>query len=180
MENTNNINNTNNMSILNSVDELDFILYEDLFNKYIEQKNTMKAFISGLNNPDYKEHIDFIQFPNFILNDEDNSDNFVTIIISNLNKMVYDFNNHTFHNINTNEVKCIKKKISTLNLLIEFKCINKNNYKRIIDFIQTINNSIKNAIANDISNFNSKNLISSIVNCNDDTVFLLNYIDENY
>jgi hypothetical protein len=175
-----NMENTSNMSVLNSVDELDFILYEDLFNKYIEQKNTMKAFISRLNNPDYNVHPDFIQFPAFILNDEDNTDNFIKDIISNLNKMVYDFNKHIFHNINTKEVKCIIKKINTLNLLIEFKCINKNNYKRIIDFIQAINVGIQNAIASDIANFNSENLMSSILDYNNDTEFLLNYIDENY
>lgn len=172
--------NTSNMSVLNSVDELDFILYEDLFNKYIEQKNTMKAFISRLNKPDYNVHPDFIHLPAFILNDDDNTDIFITTIISNLNKMVYDFNKHIFHNVNTKEVKCIIKKINTLNLLIEFKCINKNNYKRIIDFIQTINVGIQNAIAGDISNFNSENLMSSILDSNNDTEFLLNYIDENY
>jgi hypothetical protein len=94
--------------------------------------------------------------------------------------MVYDFNKHIFHNINTKEVKCIIKKINTLNLLIEFKCINKNNYKRIIDFIQAINVGIQNAIASDIANFNSENLMSSILDYNNDTEFLLNYIDENY
>ena len=132
------------------------------------------------NNSDYNKHPDFIQFPDFILNDDNNTDKFITTIISNLNKMVYDFNNHIFHNVNTNEIKCIIKKINTLNLLIELKCINKNNYKRIIDFIQTINVGIQNAIASDISNFNSENLILSILDCNNDTEFLLNYIDKNY
>lgn len=157
-------------NILNSVNKLDLILNENLFNKYNQQYTIMQNFISILNSSVYNVHPDFIKCPDYILNDE----KCIESIMLNLNKIIHKFNTHVFDN--NEEIKNILKKINTVNILISIDKINPNNFHIINDHMKTIKIDINTFIIND----NHIKLMQVINNGSEDTEFLLNYIDENY
>ena len=157
-------------NILNSVDKLDFILNETLFNKYNRQCTIMQKFINDLNNNVYNDNKDFIKCPEYILNEK----NCIETITLNLKTMINKFNNYRLNN--NKELENILKKINTVNLLISVGKINSKNFHIITDFMKTIEDDIDTFIIH--NEYNS--LMQFINNGKDETEFLLNYIDENY
>lgn len=159
-----------NINILNSIDKLDYILNEDIFNKYNQQCVIMQKTINEINSSMCEDHPDFIKFPDNLLNDS----NYMTNVMPNLKKLIHSFYNHIIEN-NT-EIKNILKKINTVDILINIGKINDNNCHIINDFMKTIQDDIDTFIIEEEHN----KLMLFILTKRDNTEFLLNYIDENY
>jgi hypothetical protein len=167
-------NDISDKSILNSVDNLDFILYEDIFNKYIKQKKNMSIFISKINNYECIFNRKYIDFPDNMLNI---NDIYLKIVLLQLNKLNYDFNNCKFFNVSDNkDFEYIQNKIKTINSLIKISNIDSNNFHLFIHIIESINTNMNIVINCD----ENKNLISSILNYNDDNNFIFDIINKNF
>ncbi len=155
------------INAVNTVNKLDFILYESVFNKYIDCHNIMKKFISKITNekicignPNYIDYTKCIEIKN--------ENNTLEIIISKFNDLIYNFNIYININSDFNELTKISNEIYKINV------IPLNSINNINDAINIIDN------INSIISINEENLINKILDYTEDNTFLLEMIDNNF
>jgi hypothetical protein len=154
------------MNILDKIDKIDLILYDSIFDKYIECTKYIEKIIYSINNTNTK-NTDYINYPEyFIIQDENNN---LSYIITKLNELIINFNNYSQEQLDKNDVIEITIQINCITGLLK----DNKNHNLVIDLIDRLNNIINN---------NRINIKYTDIICNykDDTDFLLDFIDKNY